>query len=98
MQDRIDRRHCLLSGLGGMTLLVLLGWTTALGAPPAVEELRQALRDPNRDLVLRESRLRQCLPSLVNLDDLRAALALREWGDTDADEQRAAVDRAVRKI
>jgi HEAT repeat protein len=98
MQDRRDRRNGLLTRLGGMALLALLGWTTALRAAPPVEQLRQALCDPDRDPVRRESRLRQCLPSLVNLDDLRAALALREWGDTDADEQRAVVDRAVRRI
>jgi HEAT repeat protein len=95
MHKRTGRRYRL---LGWTAIPVLLGWATAFGAPPPVEELRQVLRDPSQDAVLRETRLRQCLPALVNLDDLRAALALREWNDTDPDEQRAAVDRAVRKI
>jgi hypothetical protein len=65
------------------------------GADP-VEELREALKSSALEPGIRDRRLREIVPAIQDLGDLRRALGLREWRDQDPEEKWAAVDRRHR--
>jgi HEAT repeat protein len=81
------------------SVFVVLGFGAAstFAAPPdPLLGLREALKAPAVDPAERERAVRQELRALAGINDLRTAVALREWRDLDPDEQIAAVDRVQR--
>jgi HEAT repeat protein len=67
---------------------------TALSDP--VEELCEILRCPSGDPAERDRALKDVIPSIQGVGNLRRALLLREWRDTDSEEKWAGIDRAHR--
>jgi HEAT repeat protein len=65
--------------------------------PDPVEALRQVLNARAVPSKAREKALQAAIEDLRTLGQMRRALALQEWGDTDPDETIAAVDQPARK-
>lgn len=82
-----------------LILAVCLHACTATAQTPdgdPIGRLRRALQATYPDAAARDRALKQCFTKLRTLSDLRGALSLMEWRESDADEATAAVDRANR--
>ncbi len=91
----------------GLGLAVALfggaGFVHAQARPDPVEELRKALRNPvldtNRpeELTERRRELTRRIEALHGAGELRRALALQDWQDTEVDQRVAEIDRTARR-
>src|SRR5262245_7974110 len=81
-------------GLAGV--LVLAGALSA--APDPVEELRQVLRSEAATAEQREKALKGLIDRLRGMGDLRRALMLSEWKETDAAARAQIAQRFVKQV
>jgi HEAT repeat protein len=87
--------------LATILAIALPSQVPALAGPvPAesVEELRLLLKAPVTDVSRRERAVSEQLKLVDGINDLRRAVALREWRDEDPDDRIAAVDRRNREV
>lgn len=93
--NNVPRRTVAAATLAG-AMAASPAWAQRFPNDP-VEELRQALRNTKREAGAREKAMTQRLEALRTLGDLRRALQLQEWSDTDLEEKVAEIDRAQRE-
>jgi HEAT repeat protein len=80
---------------------VLSLWIGTVAAQPSlsdpVEQLRQTLKASAHDLEQRDRNLKEKTNALQSVSDLRRAIMLKEWRDTDSNPQLAEIDLSARQ-
>src|SRR6266849_2295132 len=95
---RSNRPRCLLAIA---IAIALQSQMPALAQPvpsESVEELRLLLKAPVTEVSRRERAVSEQLKLVDGINDLRRALALREWRDEDPDDRISTVDRRNREV